>query len=74
MNGPPGSGSGDALCNAATQSCRLLGNHGPANPGYLRMQHWRRMVYPSQGGWDFVGTECIGPGNPIGPASLVAKP
>lgn len=57
VNGPPGQGNPDALCNGAVSICDARGE-----PDALYMQHWQREV--PGGSWEFVGSECRGADEP----------
>jgi hypothetical protein len=59
VNGPPNMGD-DALCMAAVSVCKTQGQ-----PDALYMQHWHQQVSPTTGPWEYVGTECRGPDDPV---------
>jgi hypothetical protein len=67
FNGPPGQG-GDVMCMGATSICDTQGQ-----PDALYMQHWQREVFPDQGTWKLVGSECRGPNEPTTTPPVVTE-
>ncbi len=60
VNGPPGTGSADAMCMAATANCQARGQAGE-----IFMRHYRRLVGSPDAAWEFVGNECRGADDPV---------
>ena len=58
VNGPPGQGNPDALCQAAVSICDTRSD----DPAAIYMQHWQREV--PGGTWEYVGSECRGADDP----------
>jgi hypothetical protein len=59
VNGPPNTGD-DAMCMAAASVCKTQGQ-----PDAIFMQHWQQQVSPTTGPWQFVGSVCRGPDDPV---------
>lgn len=59
VNGPPEAGS-DAMCMGAIGPCQTRGQRGE-----IFMRHYRKLAGDPNAPWEYVGSECRGPDDPV---------